>query len=144
MKKNSYTIVDSYEEYKKENKGTPFHVNKRMYKDICYEFNKQISSSIIEDTLQFDMPARLGFIRVKKIKGKNELIKKQIDWQASKKYNKWIFHLNMHSDGYYYRWTWGKKNALFANKSIYSFKPTRFNKRKLAKLLKLNEIDFFE
>ena len=144
MKKNSYTIIDSYKDYKEEYKNTPFLVDKETYKNICYDFNKAVSEDMIKNTLEFDIPSRLGSIRIKKIKGKNDLKSKKIDWKASKESGMKIYHLNMHTDGYHYKWHWHKQDALFANKSIYSFRPTRFNKRTLAGLLKLNEIDFFE
>ena len=77
MKKNSYTIIDSYKDYKKEYKNTPFLVDKEIYKNICYDFNKAVSEDMIKNTLEFDIPSRLGSIRIKKIKGKNDLKSKK-------------------------------------------------------------------
>jgi len=144
MGKNSYTIIDSYEDYIKENESTPFAVDKETYKNICYGFNKKVSDRVISQTEEIKFPARLGTLRVKKIKGKNDLSTKKVNFKATREAGVTVYHLNDHTDGYHYRWFWSKKKAFFTHMSAYSFTATRANKRELARLLKLNEVDFFE
>ena len=131
----STTLKDSFKDYKKEGGDLEY----KVYRDICEEYNEEVINNIILDTLEFKIPNRLGSIRIKKVKGSP----KRVDWALTKKYNKKIYHLNMHTDGYYYKWMWHKKDALFINKSVYSFTATRKAKRRMADLLKKNEIDFF-
>ena len=133
----SKTLKDSFKNYKEEGGELDY----TEYRDICEKYNEYIVYRIIEDTLEFKLPERLGSIRVRKIKGKTG--GKRIDWALTKKYNKKIYHLNMHTDGYYYKWHWKKQNALFTNKSVYSFKPLRRHKREMAQLLKENKVDYF-
>ena len=95
---------------------------------------------IVSDAEEVSLPCRLGTLRIKKIKSKE---RKMVDWKLTKEYGKLIYHLNMHTDGYYYKWHWKKQNALFTNKSVYSFKPLRKYKRGMAKLLKENKVDYF-
>ncbi len=145
MRRNrkSYTLVDSYKEYRKENpESSGFSLSKTDYRNICIAFNQKLSDTIIEKANEFNVPGRLGLIRIKKFPTRNNSMR--VDWAQTKKYNKKIYHLNMHTDGYYYKWYWSKTNAIFKNKSVYSFKPNRTNKRILAKLLKEDKVEFFE
>jgi hypothetical protein len=145
MRRNrkSYTLVDSYKEYRKENpEDSGFSLSKIDYRNICIAFNQRLSDGIIEQANEFNVPGRLGLIKIKKFPTRNNSMR--VDWAQTKKYNKKIYHLNMHTDGYYYKWYWSKANAIFKNKSVYSFKPNRTNKRILAKLLKENKVEFFE
>ena len=86
----------------------------------------------------------MGSLRVKKTKmnftDKNTL---RVDWQASKKFNKRIYHLNEHTGGYKYRFYWSR--GIIKNITAYSFIPTRTNSRRLASILKDNnrELDYF-
>jgi hypothetical protein len=139
MSKKSLTLKDSYEDY-----DNIHQVEYNVYRKVCEEYNKEVVKHIIENAYEYKLPKRLGSIRIRKIKSK--LISggpKRIDWKLTKEYGKKIYHLNMHTDGYYYRWMWHKKTALFTNKSAYSYTPMRKDKRRMAKLLKDNVIDFF-
>ena len=71
---------------------------------------------------------------------KNKL---KIDWAASKKLGKRIYHLNDHTGGYKYRFYWTK--GIIKNITAYSFIPTRTNTRTLAGILKdkNRELDYF-
>ena len=63
------------------------------------------------------------------------------DWKATKllwmenpmarENKKLIFHMNEHTEGYWFRFKWDKSIANFRNKIAYSFVPTRNNKKKL-------------
>jgi hypothetical protein len=143
MSKRSKTLLDAYKSFKKENAKEPLlsKIDKETYKKVCTEFNKLLSHKIMTEAYEFKLPANLGSIRVKKIKGNNT---RRVDWETTKKHNTKIYHLNFHTDGFYYKWFWHKKKALFTNKSAYSFTPTRYNKRTLAKLLKTHQVEFFE
>lgn len=139
MRRNrkTITLVDSYKDYIKEN--PELNIYKKDYKNICIRFNELLCDEIITNAEEVTLPGRLGTLRIKKVKGSG----KRIDWAATKEHNKKIYHLNLHTDEYYFRWHWSKKKALFTNKSVYSFTPLRRHKRKLASLLKDNNVEFF-
>jgi hypothetical protein len=143
MKKRSKTLLDAYKDFRKESKKEPLllNISRALYRTICMEFNRLLSENIMKEALEFKIPANLGALRVKKIKGNKT---RRVDWKTTKKHNTKVYHLNFHTDGYYYKWFWHKKRAIFTNKSAYSFTPTRYNKRTLAGLLKTNQVEFFE
>ena len=69
MRKNrkSYTLVDSYKEYRKENpEDSGFSLSKIDYRNICIAFNQKLSDGIIEEANEFTVPGRLGLIKIKK------------------------------------------------------------------------------
>ena len=139
VEQKSKTLVDAYKDFNKSGDNI-YKVDKSTYRNICIDFNEMLIDYIISDSGEVMLPCRLGTLRIKKIKSKN---RKMIDWKLTKEYGKLIYHLNMHTDGYYYKWYWKKQNALFSNKSVYSFKPLRKFKRDVAKLLKDNKVDYF-
>ena len=134
------TLKEAYKDYENTNKDPLFKLNYKTYRFICEDFNEYISDEIINEAHEFVIPSRLGSIRIKKIKGNNT---KRVDWKRTKESNIKVYHLNWHTDGYYYKWFWHKQKALFKNKSAYSFTPIRKNKRELARLLKENKVEFF-
>jgi hypothetical protein len=55
-----------------------------------------------------------------------------------------VYHLNDHTDNYYYRFYWDKSTCNVYNNTAYSFIPARPNKEKLAKILREGGVDYFE
>jgi hypothetical protein len=142
------TLKDAHKHYADEVvKDTFFDVEYKTYRKACEMFNKRISEKILKSAEEFQLPYRLGTIRVKKkkmsFKDKKRL---KIDWQETKKLGSVVYHMNDHTDNYRYGWKWDKSNAIVKNKKVYSFMPTRNNKRTLAALLKdrFSGVDFFE
>ena len=83
----------------------------------------------------FRFPYNLGILKIRKNKV-NVSNKKymRIDFNATKKEGKTIYHLNEHSDGYYYRFKW--KKGYVSNIFSYVFTPVRSRKRELAQTIK--------
>ena len=135
----SLTIKQIYQYYIKDyDKNSKYNIDYRIYRLLCEEFNKELSSLIINEGYFFKVPYRLGTIRIKKRKidiSNNNL---KIDFglynKSNGKYNN--KHLNDHSGGYYVRFYWMKLDMIMRNKAFYSFIPTRANKRKLASVVK--------
>lgn len=132
-----FTLKHSYQYYIKDiDKDSSNYVEYKLYKEICVEFNKLLMKSIIEDGKSFQVPYRLGILRIRK---------RKIDYNNLKPnfglYNKTgikTVHLNEHSGGYYGKFHWNKTTSIVKNKTIYSFIPTRANTRYLTKVIKDN------
>jgi hypothetical protein len=138
-----YTLADSYKDYAAEFKpGDLYYVTYSEYIDICSEFYKRISKSIIDDGMHFKLPYGLGEVYVikRKVLLNNKL---QIDWESTLKEGKRIYHLNEHSKGFRYSFFWTKP-VHFKNRFIYRLVLTRDNKRALAKAIKQYKKDYFE
>ena len=90
------------------------------------------------------MPYGLGFIQICKYKPKNlDQQSLSVDYKASKEYDKRIFYLNEHSDGYKYRLYWSKLPRTFPDRYKYQLVLVRQNKRKLAQLI-FNKQDYLD
>jgi len=153
------TLADSYIHYKKK-KGI-LALSKKDYLKIIYLINNKISKAIIENSLEFKMPYRLGLLCVNKNKlkinikdGKILKHKMVVDWEAS--WKMWheeypelthneikhlkgkqvVYQTNDHTNGYIMCWKWNKDSSMFRNKSVYSFKPTKQNRLNLGKWIK--------
>ena len=141
-----YNLKDMYEEYLQEvEEGSPYHVTYQQYRGICENFYKEMMGKVLDHAAEFKMPYNLGKIYVdkKKVSPGNKK-RLGIDWDLTNKYGKFIYHLNEHSRGYKYIFIWEKKTYRTKNKNLYKFIPSRTNKRRLAKLIKSGNYDFFE
>lgn len=127
--KKSYTFADLYKEM-------PIEVPYSLYKAILDQMCKLILEHVLMRSECFKMPYGLGFIAIVKYKPKqlNEH-SLSIDYKASKEYNKKIFHLNEHSNGYKYRLYWSKIPITFSHRYMYQLCLVRKNKRALAQLI---------
>lgn len=127
--KQSYTFRDMY-------KSMPVEVDYGLYKRILDEMCRIILEHIFERSECFKMPYGLGSIQICKYRPKMMNEKSlSVDYKTSKEYNKKIYHLNEHSDGYKYRLYWSKIPRTFPDRYKYQLCLVRQNKRKLAKLI---------
>ena len=141
--KKDYGSNDVYKYYK-DTVIKELQVDKQTFRKICDEFNNLIINNILFKSEEIRFPCRLGTLRVKKSKMKyDDKNKLKIDWAASRKLGKRIYHLNDHTGGYKYRFYWTK--GIIKNITAYSFIPTRTNTRNLASILKDKdrELDYF-
>lgn len=145
---NKVGLYDSYKFYKKEVGRNG--VDKLLYANICKEFNKRISDKIIRKSFEFRLPYRLGFLRIKAVKqniiikdGKIDTSRMGVDWKATWEYwnsiypdktrkeiksipnKKLIIHTNEHTDGYYFRWYWDRRQSNVKNYTAYVFEPVK-------------------
>ena len=142
MKKN---LRDSYKQYKTSTKEP---VECKQYLDISTAYIKFLMTKIFAGEEVF-LPARLGTMA---IKGRKQNISidehgnvKGLapDWARTKKLwaqdpesaatGKIVYHTNPHTNGLRYRFYWSKNRVLVKNKTLYSLKFSRTNKRELAK-----------
>jgi len=141
-------INDIYRAYKKE-KIVP-DLDASTFKKVLYEINQTIMDLIIRESLEYRIPYRLGFLRIKKNKmklklkdGRIDVTRNMIDWKATLDYweevygtrdrkvlktipnKKTIFQTNEHTDGDSMRLYWDKSFTIVKNKSIYLFAPVK-------------------
>lgn len=162
--KSDFNVLDMYRLYKNKCKDSGKEpVGLSDYRKLLKEFNSKICKYIVEESGEYRMPYRLGYLRIRKFKGRlkidpdGKLITKhlQVDWVATKQLweenaeakadKKIIWHTNRHTDGYYFKWYWDKRACNITNSSVYSLVMTRANKRSIASTLKQNEnLDYYE
>ena len=134
-------IKEQFNHYSKE--VVPgLQVDKKTFKNVIKKFSVLVADKLLEAE-EVKIPI-MGTLRIKKCKQSFEKNKLKVDFQATKKEGKLMYHTNDHRNGYFYRFMW-KKNPII-NISYYSFVPERYYmKRRLAKTLKSNSsVDFFE
>ena len=135
--KQSITFRDMY-------RTMPVEVDYSLYKRILDEMCTVILEYIFERSEGFKMPYGLGFIQVGKYRPKSlSPDSLSVDYKASKEYDKRIYHLNEHSDGYKYRLYWSKLPRTFPDRYKYTLSLVRQNKRKLAQLI-FNKHDYID
>ena len=135
--KNSYTFRDMYH-------TMPIDVDYSVYRAVLDSMCNVILEHVLNRSEGFNMPFGLGFIQVGKYSPKDFNSKSlSVDYKASKEYNKRIFHLNEHSDGYKFRLYWSKIPRTFPDRYKYQLAFVRQNKRKLAQLI-FNKHDYLD
>jgi hypothetical protein len=155
---------------KKERDSLAF-IDYGKFSSVLKEFNQELARMIIEEAIEFKMPLRLGYIRIRKFKkqihinpdGSVDKKNMSINWKASREL--WakeypgktkvqlkkihgkplVYHLNEHTDGYGFFLYWNKKGSNAQNRSVYSMVFTFSNNRHLANVLQGDKkIDYYE
>ena len=130
----------------------PVDVPYSTYKRVLDEMCRIILEYILMRSDGFKMPYGLGFIQVGKYVPKQLNYKSlSVDYKSSKLFDKRIYHLNEHSDGYKFRLFWSKIPRTFSDRYKYQLGFVRANKRKLAQLifnrhdyLNINDIQLYK
>jgi len=139
-----YVFKHMYKEYIKDKEG-PYAISYSDFVDICNEFYKGIAEYILDGGL-YKLPYRLGDMSVIKKKPRlMDTIATPINWVETNKLGKQVLESNDHSDYFRFRFKWTKMGvAQVKHIKMYQVIFTRANKRKLAKIIKSGEYDFFE
>lgn len=140
-------IRSSYKDYKNT---TEEPVSENDYIKLNYLYNKFLIAKVLQGH-EVTLPSRLGTLSVIGRKQRVRIedgeivglapdwVKTKILWDSdpeAKKSKQLLYHTNPHSDGVRYKYTWSKKNVLVENKTLYSLRLTRCNKRALSSLIK--------
>lgn len=123
----TYTIYDFYETFELKDK-----IDKQTFINLAKDFFSFYFERIVVQRKRYKLPSGLGVHRIKKRKLKAS-IKPKIDFYTTKKIGKTVYHLNKHTNGYYFRWFWDKEGVRFKNKAFYNFELTKKNTTYLAK-----------
>lgn len=136
-----YGINDLYKYYVSITNES-FRQPELIFKTLIKDLNKTLITKLLSGPVSIKLLCRCGDLRIKKTKMKfSDINNLRIDWAATKKANKKVYHLNEHRNGHRYRFAWTKPKL--KNITAYSFKPTRTNKRALAHILHNNkDIDY--
>ena len=122
----------------------PIEVDYGLYKRILDEMCRVILEYVLNRSEGFKMPFGRGFIQVGKYLPKSLTADSlSVDYKASKEYDKRIYHLNEHSNGYKYRLYWSKIPRTFPDRYKYQLSFVRQNKRRLAQLI-FNKQDYLD
>lgn len=109
----------------------------REWGDIIYTFNYNFRDHILETGERCKMPWGLGEFAISKKKRRTKYVRKDgsefiimpVDWKKTKEKGKRIFHFNLHTDGYGFKWKWFIGAARFKYPDIWYFKPSRISSR---------------
>ena len=139
--KQSYTTYDMYTNFCAEVDDTiPYSI----FHSVLERLNDKIKKCVLYESGAFKMPYGLGTVIIGKYKPKTYNRKSlSIDYKSTKLYDKLIYHLNEHSDGYKFRMHWSKIPVTFPDMYRYQLSLTRSNKRELAKLI-FNNHDYID
>lgn len=142
MKKTDCNIRDSYKIYKKKE---DCNLDIKSYIEICNDYNKFLMNKVFEG-FEVVLPLRLGTLQITGTKQKIEFNengepKLPPDWKKTKELwdkcpeckekRQRVFHTNDHTGGVRYKLIWSKNRVILRNKSFYSFRLTRTNKREI-------------
>lgn len=138
-------LRESYRLYKQL---TDNPVDIKTYLILTADYNKYLISKVLEGK-EVTLPSRMGTLSIlgkeQKIKFDEEGKIKGLapDWVKTKKLweeneeakvnKKLVYHTNSHTDNVRYKFLWSKKNVLVENKTLYSLRLTRTNKRAVHK-----------
>ena len=135
--KKSCTFRDMY-------RTLPIEAPYELYNRVLDEMCNVILEHMLERSEGFKMPYGLGLVQVGKYRPKTYTPQSlSVDYKASNTYNKKIYHLNEHSDGYKFRLYWSKIPRTFPCRYKYQLSFVRQNKRKLAQLI-FNKHDYID
>jgi len=151
-----YGIREAYKFYKSRTENL---VDYQTFRAIWITFIDKVTTGIVEEGKDFNMPYRLGSVGIRKQKIRVKMnpdgsIDKRYlrpDWNATKELwardeeaketKRLVFHLNKHFGGYNAKWFWDKSTCIVKNQTAYSLTMSRENKRKLSAAIFDEDID---
>jgi len=119
MKSETLTTAKTYKTYQGK-------LSKEEYLTINDKFNNILFEELLHTGDAITLPKGMGQLQVVKFKPTK---KRAVDFNATKKYGKTIYHDNVETDGYAARLHWHKKSYRFKNKYFFSFRFTRHRVR---------------
>lgn len=140
MVKTDKNIRSSYKSYCGVS-DTPIDI--KRYITIANDFNKYLTDQVLKG-FEVVLPARLGVLSIQGIKQvirfdvegnpilPPDWVKTKALWERSpdaKERKQLVYHTNDHTNGVRYKYFWSKKRVLVENKTLYSLRMTRANKR---------------
>lgn len=150
------TASDSYNYYKKNVPKKLQVESRKVYMSVIKLFFKKFMDKIIYGSDELKLPMNMGTLCVKKLKFnaerevkimngeiENKIPNHKINWKLSKQVGKKIPYVNEHTDYDNFKFLWNKSRCQIVNKTLYTFRPIRANKRLLAKAIIELKKDYF-
>lgn len=116
------------------------------YKEVIHTYNKSILYHVLNTGELINIPWGIGPLSINKYKknivkktagdGENEFYTYAINWPETKKAGKYVYHLNLHTQGFSYTWFWSPKLSNVKFPHIWRLEVWREVKRELPKRLK--------
>ncbi len=143
---NPYTLKDSYDLYKSRVDNELYDVTWEEYLNITSDYLKALVEHLLVDAARIKLPRGLGKLQVVKAKlNLNDSVRlHNIDWAETKRLGHYVRYLNEHTSGYRYSFIWDRSGCSINNLIKYRLQMTRLNKRRLAKMIKSKQYDYFE
>jgi len=131
-------VSDFYKDYRKQYLKTNLNISQTDYAIVVKAMCENVMNELFAGK-DFVLPLNMGTFRIVKYKTN----RRYIDWNNTKKYGKYIYFNNLHSDGFSYKFKWVKDDLPnFAGKTVYGFQLGRHISRRLGKGIKQNKLEF--
>jgi hypothetical protein len=134
------TSRETYKLYKAKTGST---ISYQKFAKVLKTWNCKLMDYVIDTGELVKLPHGIGPITINKRKRDtfrldkdgNKVYNYAIDFKKSKEAGKRIYHLNYHTEGYSFSWSWFPGLSYIKCSSIWSFKASRRYARKLAHIL---------
>lgn len=122
------------------------NITYKLYREILMNYNKAILEHILETGEMVHLPWGIGGLSISKFKCAirkivsdkgAELVNYNIDWKETKKQGKYVYHLNLHTGGFRYKWYWSPKGSRIKYSKIWQLFIFREMKRELPRRLNI-------
>jgi nucleoid DNA-binding protein len=121
------------------------NIDYKTFRKVIYEFNHGIRDYILKTGDLVKLPG-FGLLTIKKkkrvatkrLRNGKEIIALPIDWKKTREKGKIIYHMNFHTDGYYYSWKWFKKKSFIKYRNLWYFRASRIASRLIKKYISEN------
>lgn len=138
------TSKANYELFKKEK--PELKLSYLDWSNIIYSFNYGMRDYALETGEIVKFPWGLGELVISKKKIKRTKIAPNgieynnmpIDWAKTRKAGKTIYHLNLHTNGFSFKWKWFPFTARFKYHKLWVFKPSRISSRLITHYISQN------
>jgi len=101
-----------------------------LFRKICNDYNQFCYESLLEGK-EVLLPFGLGKILI--VKNKINWDNPPVDWKNTKKEGSLVYHTNMETSNFVFKFKWWSQNHVLRNGRYYSFKPTWTNRRTASK-----------
>lgn len=129
-KHNTVTTRDLYIHYLENQEPGEFTLDYEKWKKVIYSVHYLVSRLIITDNIILKLEYSLGYYGIEKAKGSE---RRRVDFNQTKKLGRTVYHSNLHTDCYYFRFAWRKKRTnmhLNTNLKFYKFTPIQDQERR--------------
>jgi len=127
----------NYRDFCKKHKD--IRISPTEWRSVVYSFNEKFRDYLLETGEPAKLPNGFGPFMIIKNKRKPIIIDKDgkekinlpIDWKKTKEKGKKVYHMNFDTEGYVFKYFWGKTASRLPFPDLWRFLPSRPNNRLL-------------